>query len=47
MLKPVSDGATGGLAGRLRAFMREVVSSIPAEPTLRVLKITEENVLPL
>ena len=30
-----------------RAVTREVVSSTPAGPTLRVLKITEEKVLPL
>ena len=30
-----------------RVVTREVVSSTPAGPTLRVLKITEEKVLPL
>ena len=30
-----------------RALMREAVSSTPAGPTLRVLKITEQKVLPL
>ena len=30
-----------------RIVMREVVSSTPAGPTLRVLKITEQKMLPL
>ena len=30
-----------------QTVMREVVSSTPAGPSLRVLKITEEEVLPL
>ena len=30
-----------------QAVMQEVVSSTPARPTLRVIKITEEKVLPL
>ena len=30
-----------------RVVTREVLSSTPAGPTLRVLKITEEKVLPL
>ena len=32
--------------GERRTAVREVESSIPAGPTLRVLKLTEKNMLP-
>ena len=44
---PINDSAPVVQLAELLAAMWEVVSLIPAGPTLRVLKKTEEKLLPL